>query len=94
MRTKIGPSSVKLWLSAFDTESWADRPGSRWPCSQLSGRRVFAEFDSNGLVDLSIDGKTRDVDSSELNAITSDYLRDVLPENHVAWFVAVGQFNR
>jgi hypothetical protein len=93
MRTQINASSVKLWLSSSDTYAWAHRTGAAWPCSQLAGRRVFAEFDSNGLCDLAIDGKSdEDCDANEFNAITSDHLASKLPRDHPAYFVAVGQF--
>lgn len=93
MRTIITPHCVKLWLSARDTSEWANRPGESWPGSQLAGRRVFAEFDRNGLCDLAIDGRSQDCDAGEFNAITSDFLRDKLPENHALHFVTVGQFS-
>lgn len=92
MQTKIHESSVAIWLSANDTYQWAHRPGSSWPCSQLSGHRVFAAFDSNGLYDMAIDGKSRDCDASEFNACLSDHLRRKLPPSHPAYFVAIGQF--
>ena len=50
MRTQITDSGVKLWLSANDTHRWATRPHAAWPCSELSGKRLFAEFDRGGLV--------------------------------------------
>lgn len=92
MRTHINESHVTLWLSANDTYNWAHRSGSSWPCSQLSGRRLMAQFDSNGLCDITIDGRNRDCDATEFNAITSDYLATRLPADHPAWFVTVGQF--
>lgn len=92
MRARIYDSAVVLWLSRDDTRQWAERPGSRWPCSYLSGKRVMCSFDASGLVDITINGRYGDCPSSEFNAITSDYLRERLPENHPAWFVAVGQF--
>lgn len=92
MKILIHDSCVKLWLSANDTENWATRPGKRWPCSQLRGKRLFAEFDRNGLVDLAINGRSTDCDVNELNAITSDHLRAKLSPDHPAYFVAVGQF--
>lgn len=61
-----------IWLSARDTYEWAHRTGASWPCSTLSGHRVFAAFDSNGLCDLTIDGKDGDCDAHELSAIISD----------------------
>ena len=64
----------KIWLSANDTYNWAHKPGASWPCSQLSGHRVFAEFADNGdLVDYTVDGRIKDVDANELNAILADF---------------------
>lgn len=77
MRTKRSSSGVKLWLSANDTWRWANRPNARWPGSTLSGRRLFAEFDSRGdLIDMAIDGGKgdQDCDGNEFHAITSDFL--------------------
>ena len=77
MRISRTPGGVKLWLSANDTYNWAHKPGAAWPCSQLSGRRLFAEFEANGdLVDMQIDGGRgeQDCDANEFNAITSDFL--------------------
>ena len=94
MRVLVCENSVKLWLSAWNTRVWADRPGASWPCSQLRGKRLFAEFDQNGLVDIAINGRNVDCDASEFNACTSDHLATRLPQDHPAWFVAVGQFKR
>jgi hypothetical protein len=82
MRVQRHASATKLWLSANDTYNWANRDGNAWPCSFLSGRRLFAEFASNGdLVDLSIDGGHGDQDcpSNELDAIVADYLGSAHP---------------
>lgn len=92
MRTMIFDSGVKLWLSARETYDWAHRPGSSWPCSQLSDKRLFVEFDRNGLCDLAINGRMTDCDANELNAITSDFLAKKLPKDHPCYFVVVGQF--
>ncbi len=91
MKYRIEPTCVKLWLSARDTRAWA----AKWPCSFLAGRRVVAEFHAGGLVDLVINGDRgpQDAPGDEFNAITSDFLRPILPQDHPAWFVAVGQFN-
>ena len=68
---------TKLWLSSDDTSRWASRHGAWWPCSFLSGRRLWAMFDGfNGdLVDMSIDGGRGDQDCplDEFNAIVSDF---------------------
>lgn len=83
MRTSITQHGTTLWLSADDTYRWASRTGASWPCSQLSGRRVRAEFDARGdLVDLAIDGGRgeQDVDGTEFNAI----IADCLPDGHPA----------
>ena len=92
MRTQITETEVKIWLSANDTDSWANRPHASWPCSQLEGKRVFAAFDSNGLYDLSINGKSGDCDANELNAIVCDHLTGKLPKEHPCYGVVVGQF--
>jgi len=94
MRTQITPSSIKLWLSASDTYNWAHKSGAYWPCSEISGKRLFAEFDHNGLVDFALNGKTPDDGPSadEFNAITFDALRPVVPKDHACYPVNVGQF--
>ncbi len=94
MKTQIDSRTAKLWLSADDTSSWSSRPRCSWPCSQLSGRRLFAEFDSNGLLDFAIDSGRgeKDCDGNELSAICCDHLVRVLSPNHPAFDVAVRQF--
>ena len=75
MRVTVHNGSIKLWLSARDTEHWASRPGCAWPCSELAGSRLFVEFDARGdLVDVAING-TQDCSSNELNAIAADLIR-------------------
>ena len=90
----IGTTGVSLKVSATETYDWAHRPGAIWPVSQLSGHRFAALFDANGLLDLTVDGRsdTGDVPADEFNAITSDFLRDRLPVDHPAYPVTVGQF--
>lgn len=76
-RIVISPGRVKLWVSARETYAWANRPGNRWPCSQLSFRRFYAEFDTNGLCDFTLDGQglgSRDLDSNELTACCRDMI--------------------
>lgn len=76
--------SIRINLSANDTYDWAHRTGKAWPCSQLSGRRVFAEFDSRGdLVDLAIDGGKgeQDVDGNEFAACASDFITAKFPDS-------------
>ena len=67
--------TVKLWLSAKDTYDWAHKEGSNWPCSQLSGKSLFAEFYDGDLTDHLIDGNSFvQVDANEFTAITSDFI--------------------
>ena len=82
MRINATDSGVKLWLSANDTYRWAHRSNASWPCSELSDRRLFVEFDQGGLVDLAINGRLGDCPADELNAIVSDHLRGKLPSGH------------
>lgn len=96
MKTTITNDHIIIWLSASDTYEWAHRPSSSWPCSHLSGNRFCAEFDSNGLLDLTINGKyqldDQDVPADEFNAITSDFLKTKLKTDHPLYFITVGQF--
>ena len=92
MRVEVNEHDVSLWLSARDTYAWANKTGASWPCSTLSSKTVFAQFDRNGLVEYRINGKHCEVDGPEFDAITSDHLKEKLHESHPAYFVAVGQF--
>ena len=79
MRIHRYETTIRIWLSANDTYNWAHRPGANWPCSQLSGHRVFAEYEYGDLVDISIDGisidvKSKNVDANELNACIGDHM--------------------
>lgn len=76
MRIKETSTGTQLWLSANDTYKWANKPSAKWPCSVLSGHRLYAEFDEdNGLIDMTIDGRSRDCPADEFNAITQDYIK-------------------
>jgi uncharacterized protein (DUF3820 family) len=71
--------------------AWAERPGQRWPCSELAKMpSLRAEFDTGGLVDLSDASLLLAAD--EFNAWSSDVLRSVLPTDHGCYLVTVGQF--
>ena len=76
MKIQRSNQGVKLWLSANDTYNWAHKAGSSWPCSTLSNKRLFAEFDGSGdLIDLSVNGRTAlNVDGNEFNAIVADFV--------------------
>ena len=74
MRIKKTKQTTRLWLSAVDTYDWANKSGAAWPCSVLSGHRLYAEFINFDLVDMTIDGKSKDCSANEFNAITSDFL--------------------
>ncbi|MEE9383204.1 MAG: hypothetical protein V3V08_07305 [Nannocystaceae bacterium] len=101
MRLKGNQDGFTIWISAHETREWATRPSAGWPCSTLAGHRLRAEYDENGLLDLSVDGKdpsasTRSgrglwINGNELSAIVADHCDD-LPRQCAAWFVAVGQF--
>jgi hypothetical protein len=77
---KTNKYGSKLWLSANDTYNWANKPGASWPCSTLSGHKLFVEFDSNGICNIALDGKTagiENIDNNELQAIISDLMPEV-----------------
>jgi len=95
MRVQIFPTGFNIWLSAGDTYDWAHKPGGAWPCSTFNDRRVFAQFDTNGLCDLTVNGRDApdDIDGNEFSVMVADFLRDKLHTNHPCYFVAVGQFD-
>ena len=74
MRVKRG-STTKLWASAKDTYNWA----ISWPCSTLSGKRVYAEFAENGdLVDYAVNGRqSKHIDGCEFTAMMDDMLEQL-----------------
>ncbi len=76
-----------MWLSANDTYRWANKPGARWPCSQLADRRIVVEIDANGLCDYAIDGGHgyQNIDGSEIEACVSDHLPADLRHLWPAW---------
>lgn len=78
MRKQTTPHGyTKLWLSANDTYNWAHKASAAWPCSFLSDKRLFAEFEPNGdLVELAVNGGKGDQDcpADEFNAIVEDFI--------------------
>ena len=94
MRLRDDGNAVFVWLSARDTEDWATKPGAAWPCSTLRGKRLFAAFDTNGLYDLTVNGRPAhdDLDGHEFNAITADHIGSRIGPDHPCHFVTVGQF--
>ncbi|KKK66566.1 hypothetical protein LCGC14_2962840, partial [marine sediment metagenome] len=97
MRLQDNGDSVAMWVSANETYEWANRIGSSWPCSELSGKRFFAAFDTNGLYELTVDGKDPNdmtcwIPGDEFSAITSDLLAERLATDHPCYFVTVGQY--
>lgn len=68
---------TKIWLSANDTRDWAHKAGASWPCSTLSGKHLFAEFEPSGdLVEFNLNNGRGDQDcpADELNAIVADHI--------------------
>jgi hypothetical protein len=86
---KTQSGGIVLSLSGADTSAWArgDLPKGKdkfWPGSTISGRSLFAEFDSRGdLVDMNLDDGKGDQDppAHEFNAITSDFIRVEFPDH-------------
>ena len=86
----------ELNLNADDTYDWANRPGAAWPCSALAGHSLDVYFDTNGLLDYSVngeDGSSYDIGADEFNALVADSVRYDLPKDHPCYFVAVGQYD-
>ena len=92
MRQTRTEHGTVLFLSGEDTWNWADgytpdgfqkKHDGAWPCSQLRGKRVKAEFDRKGnLVDLTVNGRSApdDLSCDELNAIVEDAIGTAHPE--------------
>jgi hypothetical protein len=94
----ITPHGVVIEAHAGQLGAWARKPSASWPCSYLDDLNdIRAHFDAHGLVDLdsSSDEPTgeRELPADELSAWSSDVLRDVLPADHPAYFVTVGQYS-
>lgn len=85
MRITRLEKGYKLWLTAGETYSWAHNPGAAWLCSELSGRRLFVEVDSNGLLDYRVDGRHSDIGADEFNACVADHLPKDLRHLWPAW---------
>lgn len=84
---------VAVTATERQLRAWARRPGMVWPCSALARiEQLRCEFDSGGLLDLTVRNGDDDVPADEFNAWSSDVLRDVLPADHPARFVTVDQF--
>jgi len=75
MRLVKHGNNTRIWLSSNDTERWATKPGASWPCSQCRGNRLFVELLDGDIVDFTMNGKSADIDSNELNAILDDHLQ-------------------
>ena len=66
-----------MYLNDNDTWDWANKIGAAWPGSSLAGERCAVYVDSNGLYDLTVNGRdvsNGDIDTTELEAIVSDHL--------------------
>jgi hypothetical protein len=80
MRVKETANTTKYWISADETYAWAHKTGARWPCSTLSGKRIFAEYDDNGrLCDVAIDGRS---DNGRLCDVAIDGQSDTDTSSH------------
>ena len=96
MRLKDHGDAITVWLSRVETGNWADGwyGNGSWPLSMLAGNRLKADFDTNGLLDLEIEGRAApdDLDGNEFNACVSYFVGQRLPQDHPCYFVVVGQF--
>jgi len=86
--------AVEIRAGHHELHAWANRPGSRWPCSQLATlERIAVAFDRNGLVTLETKPELPDLAADELNAWSSEVLRVVIPTDHPVYYISVGQFD-
>jgi len=77
MRIRVDKDSVSIWLSATDTENWAQGfldGGKRWPASGLAGNRVYAYYTARGLEEITFNGRSHDLfDGHEVNNCIADH---------------------
>ena len=86
MRVKEHIGGYNLWLTANETYKWAHKAGPTWPCSTLAGHKLFVAIDSNGLCDITLDGKEAlEIDSNELEACITDHLPESLHQFWPVW---------
>ena len=74
MRIRGDDNGYTLWLSAHDTSEWANRAGFRGWVNRFRGVRVKVTVDSNGISEVTINGREGDVPNDELEAIVGDHL--------------------
>jgi len=93
MHVNVTKTFVQLTVDKHDIQDWGEFPPATWPCSTLQGCESFvAEFDENGLVDLTVKGKSTDeIDGHELSCICSDLLVNILSSHHPVYEVIVAQ---
>ena len=100
LKLKDSGVAIQVWVSAANTHAWAmgQFDTGNWPCSGLAGRRLMAEFDTNGLLDYTVNGiraterALLNIEADELNACVSYFVGLELPKDHPCYFVVVGQF--
>lgn len=64
-----------LWLLSIDTEKWAEKAETKWPCSKASGHTFKIEVDEQGLNATGIEPTCISI-SSELDSLVADHLPD------------------
>lgn len=96
MRMRLEGDGLTVWISRTETGNWADGwyGNGRWPCSQLAYKRLCATYDTNGLLDLTVNGNDPplDLEADEFSACVAYFVGQALPEDHPCYFVVVGQF--
>jgi hypothetical protein len=100
MKLTVYSHAIDITIEKEETAAWSSRPGHAWPASSISGKKVYAEFDRNGLSMIEINGKElscgstiNDPDVHEFNSLIADVLKGMLSPLHECYRVAVGQFD-
>jgi hypothetical protein len=90
----VSPEKVEIRAGHDELHAWANRPGCRWPCSELATlERIAVAFDRSGLLALDTKPELHDLAADELNAWSSDVLRALIPTDHPVYYISVGQFD-
>lgn len=89
-----GSHAVEISADGHELHAWAGRHGARWPCSQLARLdRIVVAFDRDGLVSMETTPEVNNLAADELNAWSSDVLRELIPADHPVYYISVGQFD-
>ena len=93
MKLKNYGDTITVWITTQETTSWVKQQGIHVTPSTLKGKAIRADFGTDGLVDLAINGQSPldGYDFSEFNMMIADLLADELTERHSCYKAVTGK---